>query len=251
MTNSLQIFDFSNQPVRVALIDGEPWFVAKDVCDVLGISNSRDALSRLDDDEKGVGFTDTLGGRQEIATVNESGLYLLIFRSRKRAARDFRRWVTHEVLPQIRKTGRYEPPIPAPTQRELFPELDSEDLARLTRVLHTAYRLGAITKVEVAREMRGLLIGAGFALEELSPEIEEMDEWVHRIAPLLTDDLEFITAAEVVQAIDEPNHKKNVMRAAECLKQLGWRPARLRRRIPGRRRLEQFRGFVRGEEVQQ
>lgn len=86
---------------------GAPWFSAADVCAALTIANSRDALDRLDDDEKGVATADTLGGAQEIATVNESGLYSLILTSRKPEAKKFKRWVTHEVLPSIRKSGGY------------------------------------------------------------------------------------------------------------------------------------------------
>ncbi|WP_421572306.1 phage antirepressor KilAC domain-containing protein [Slackia exigua] len=87
--------------------DGEPWFVAKDVCDALGLGNSRQALSRLDEDEKGVISNDTLGGVQEMASVNEPGLYTLVLSSRKPEARAFKRWVTHEVIPAIRRTGGY------------------------------------------------------------------------------------------------------------------------------------------------
>lgn len=97
--------------VRVVGTADAPWFVAKDVCAALGIANYRDALASLEEDEKGVALTDTLGGAQEMLTVNESGLYALIFRSRKEQARIFRKWVTSEVLPQIRKTGRYAPAI--------------------------------------------------------------------------------------------------------------------------------------------
>ena len=94
--------------VRVVMIDGEPWFVAADVCRVLEISNSRAAVSRLDDDEKdAVGITDTIGRQQQMTVVNEPGLYRLIFSSRKPGAKRFQRWVYHEVLPSIRKTGSY------------------------------------------------------------------------------------------------------------------------------------------------
>lgn len=87
--------------------NSEPWFVAKDVCEILGIVNPRDALSNLDDDEKGVANTDTLGGEQTLNTVSESGLYSLILRSRKPEAKVFKRWITHEVLPSLRKVGLY------------------------------------------------------------------------------------------------------------------------------------------------
>lgn len=93
--------------IRTVLRDGEPWFVAKDVCDILGIANNRDAVARLDEDEKGVGISDTLGGKQEVSIVNEFGLYQLILRSNKPEAKQFKRWVTHDVLPAIRKQGYY------------------------------------------------------------------------------------------------------------------------------------------------
>jgi len=101
------IFDYRSTRVRVNIRDGVPWFVAKDVCHILDIANYRDAVSRLDDDEKGVATTDTLGGPQALLWINEPGLYRLIFQSRKSEAKAFTRWVTHEVLPAIRTTGTY------------------------------------------------------------------------------------------------------------------------------------------------
>lgn len=106
--NDLQIFQ-SEQfgQVRTVLIENEPWFVAKDVCGALEISKHRDALARLDDDERGSVEVDTLGGKQSMASVNEYGLYNLVLGSRKPEARKFKRWITHEVIPAIRKTGSY------------------------------------------------------------------------------------------------------------------------------------------------
>lgn len=95
------------------MIDNQPWWVAKDVCDVLDIKNNRQALERLDDDEKGVISSDTPGGIQELLTVNEPGLYSLIITSRKKEAKEFKRWITHEVIPSIRKSGSYSVPQPA------------------------------------------------------------------------------------------------------------------------------------------
>ena len=105
--NELQVFAFNDHLVRTVQKDGEPWWVAKDVCEVLGLGNPRTSLALLEDDEKGVHSMDTLGGTQSVTVINESGLYNLIFRSRKDGARAFRRWVTHEVLPTIRETGGY------------------------------------------------------------------------------------------------------------------------------------------------
>ncbi len=98
--------------IRVFEGDNGPWIAAGDVCLALGIANARDAVASLDDDEKGVATADTLGGRQEIRTVNESGMYALVFRSRKPEAQKFRKWVTSEVLPAIRKTGTFSLDIP-------------------------------------------------------------------------------------------------------------------------------------------
>lgn len=100
-------FQFEAQQVRTMLIDDQPWFVAADVCLALAVRNSRDALSRLDDDEKGVATTDTLGGSQAVGIVNESGLYSLVLTSRKAEAKRFKKWITAEVLPAIRKHGSY------------------------------------------------------------------------------------------------------------------------------------------------
>ena len=108
METQLQVFNSSDfGEVRTTVRDGEPWFVAADVCKALSISNHRDALGRLDEDEKGVALTDTLGGKQNLTIVNEPGLYTLVLGSRKPSAKAFKRWVTHEVLPALRKTGRY------------------------------------------------------------------------------------------------------------------------------------------------
>lgn len=124
--------------------DGQAWFVAADVCRALGIKNHRDALARLEDDEKGVGNSDTLGGRQQVATVNESGLYSLIFRSNKDQARTFRRWVTSVVIPAIRKHGGYINGMEA---------VSTEEQAQALQVIHKeAARLGLCAKEE--REAR-------------------------------------------------------------------------------------------------
>lgn len=106
--NNIQVFNNDRfGEVRSVVKDGEPWFVAVDVCKALEIKNNRDALGRLDDDEKGVVSTDTLGGEQEVGVVNESGLYTLVLGSRKPEAKAFKRWITHDVIPAIRKTGGY------------------------------------------------------------------------------------------------------------------------------------------------
>lgn len=113
---AIQNFAFEEHLVRVIEQNGEPWFVGKDVCNALDIKNHNDALSSLDEDEKGVAITDPLyqsergGGAQTTTIVSEPGVYRLVFRSRKQEAERFKRWLAHEVLPQIRRTGKYEAP---------------------------------------------------------------------------------------------------------------------------------------------
>lgn len=101
-------FNASNQQVRTITIDSEPYFVAKDVCDILSLSDVSMAVSRLDDDEKLTQALLVSGQKRQMWCVNESGLYHLIFQSRKPEAKAFRKWVTAEVLPTLRRTGRYE-----------------------------------------------------------------------------------------------------------------------------------------------
>lgn len=146
----IQLFQFDRHEIRTLMLDGQPWFVLKDICDVLEIANSRNVAARLEDDEKGVHQMDTLGGTQKTTIINESGLYAVILRSDKPQAKPFRKWVTAEVLPAIRKTGSYAlpnvtPPNIAPPKlqdpelvgraalRHILEELDSS-AARFERI---------------------------------------------------------------------------------------------------------------------
>ena len=112
MVNELQVFNYNGQQVRTVEKDGGVWFVAKDVCDILGLEQVTNAIKPLDDDEKmtlnlSKGHSGQRGGAQFLNLINEPGVYKLIFKSRKSEAKDFTRWVTHEVLPQIHKYGMY------------------------------------------------------------------------------------------------------------------------------------------------
>lgn len=105
----IQPFNFHGNQVRVVMVDGDPWWVAVDVCQVLEIKDARQAAARLDQEDRcQTTVLDARGVAQDTWAVNESGLYELIFRSDKPQAREFRRWVTSEVLPQIRRTGSYQ-----------------------------------------------------------------------------------------------------------------------------------------------
>ena len=108
MQNSLQVFNYEGSNVRTVMLDGEVWFVAKDVCDILEIKNARDAISELDDDERStVTISDGNRGNPNMNVINEPGLYALVFKSRKPEAKAFARWVRHELLPQVMHTGSY------------------------------------------------------------------------------------------------------------------------------------------------
>lgn len=138
--NSIQVFNNSKLgKVRVSIINGAPWFVLKDVCDILGVSNSRMVAERLDDDEKGVSQIDTLGGKQKVLVINESGLYHVVLRSDKPQAKPFRKWVTNDVLPTLRKTGSY-----SMNQQENKP--DTQDNAILQVLMKNTEVLQAIVQ---------------------------------------------------------------------------------------------------------
>lgn len=125
----LQIFNYQDTSVRTVVVDGQAWFVATDLVAILDIGRTHDAVRGLDDDEKGTDTIRTLGGDQQVSVVNEAGMYSLVLRSRKLEAKKFRRWITHEVLPSIRKTGNYGQVAPT------GPELMARALIEANKVL--------------------------------------------------------------------------------------------------------------------
>lgn len=159
MKQTEQVFSYELREVRVIIIEREPWFIAKDVCEVLEINNSRKAISRLDDDEKGVTISDTLGGKQELSIINEAGLYSLILTSRKPEAKAFKRWITHEVLPSIRQHGQYI--LPAQSQQFNLPMTYKEALIELVAKVEENEQLQqTITEQQPKVEMYDTLMSA-------------------------------------------------------------------------------------------
>lgn len=157
MNNEIRIFENEQfGKVRTLLIDGQPWFVGKDVAEALGYTNSRKALiDHVDKEDKGVTKRDTLGGNQKLTIINESGLYCLIIKSKLEGARQFKRWVTSEVLPSIRKYGAYltEEALARVTgdtseAEKLFTELKKEKLRvkQLQKECDSLERLMAVTR---------------------------------------------------------------------------------------------------------
>jgi anti-repressor protein len=108
--SNIQVFNFKLFQIRTVMHDNEPWFIACDVCNALELGNTAQAVSRIDDYEKAIISNDTLGGGQSLLAVSEPGLYALVLGSKKVEAREFKRWITHEVLPSIRKHGMYATP---------------------------------------------------------------------------------------------------------------------------------------------
>ena len=146
--------------------DGEPWFVAKDVCEILGVINSRDAIARLDDDEKNtVVLTDGNRGNPNKTVVNEAGFYSLVLSSRKPEAREFKRWVTHEVLPSIRRSGGYIATDGSESNEDL--------LARAVLVANEAIQRKDAQLKEQQRQLYEkdtTIIEQGVRIDELAPK---------------------------------------------------------------------------------
>lgn len=152
MGNNLTTFSFGENQVRTVMIDGEPWFVAKDICDVLEVSNVSQALTRLDQDDVTLISNDSINSAStnpKINAVNESGMYSLVLGSRKPEAKAFKKWVTSEVLPAIRKTGTYSVQ-PAPTQSPVFLTMPPvEEATRAASVISEYLRLEGTSRIAV------------------------------------------------------------------------------------------------------
>lgn len=152
-----QVYQFNQkQELRVIMIDGEPWFVAADVCAAINITNYRNAVEKLDADEKGVHSMDTLGGAQEMLVVNESGMNAIILRSRDAMksgtpAHRYRKWVTAEVLPAIRKHGMY---LHSPAMRPSMTNEHWQEIYRKIDSLCGSWALGKDSKNWIFNHMR-------------------------------------------------------------------------------------------------
>lgn len=171
MSAELRPFAFEDHLVRVVLRDDDPWFVAKDVCTVLGIKDVSDACVKLDEDEKGTGSIPTLGGEQGLLIVSESGLYTIVLRSRAATtpgsvAHRFRRWVTAEVLPAIRRAGHYEMP-------PRVEEGDADEHAALGPLSDVSVRARL---VEIAERLSGKPAARALWRRLGLPWVDEMEE---------------------------------------------------------------------------
>lgn len=158
--NELQIFNNAMfGDVRIILQNDEPWFVAKDVCDCLEISNSRQSLSRLDTDEKADVILNDGSQNRKMNIVNEYGLYNLVLSSRKPEAKEFKRWITHDVLPALRKTGSYSMNIPQTLPEALRAYADEVEQHNKTKALVEAQRPKVLFADAVSTSNTDILVG--------------------------------------------------------------------------------------------
>lgn len=188
--NDVTTFNFRSHNVRMVIRNGEPWFVAKDVCDVLELGNTTEALRPLDDDEK-ITLSNPEGNPRAgnpltFNAVNESGLYALIFKSRKPEAKEFRKWVTSEVLPSIRKTGKYEMQKVSsmPAQPPIREEVEARRFKAAQDILKTGYEMAqmfgltgnqALLKADkVTRQLSNISPMALLEIELKSPDNEAL-----------------------------------------------------------------------------
>lgn len=180
-TNVTQIETFSNElfgEIRAIKRDGQPWFVGKDVAEKLGYSNSSDALKKhVDDEDKGLAKCDTLGGKQNLTIVNESGMYSLILSSKLSSAKEFKRWVTNEVLPAIRTTGGY-----ISTNENMS---DEEIMARALQVAQRTIE----RKTEQLKQAEEENLKLVEVIESNKPKVEYVDEILSRDDALLVTNI--------------------------------------------------------------
>ena len=158
--SNLSIFTFESQQVRFVGTAEKPEWIAVDLCNIFGIRNVSDTLAKFSEDEKGVAIIDTLGGEQSLLTLTEPGLYRLIFKSRKDIAKRFQRWVFHEVLPQIRKTGSYSIQQETPPSTPSLPSA-KERLETIKLGMDLLSELGGSderTKVLLKDQVRDILL---------------------------------------------------------------------------------------------
>lgn len=179
---ALQSFGFGDQLVRVMDRNGGAWFVANDVCGALEISNPRDAVRRLEDDERDdVGITDAIGRNQVTTIISESGVYSLIFKSRKPCAVAFRRWVTGQVLPTIRETGRFEVSTPPPIEPVPVDALDFVDRVRaglqMVREARIIFGLSAARRAWTLAGLPDVSDDGTVAARHLDAKVQSVAKW--------------------------------------------------------------------------
>lgn len=215
-------FVFEHHSIRIVLIGNQPWWIGSDLCAVLGIGNSRDAIRKLDDDQKGVAKTDTPGGEQRLSIVSESGMWTLVTRSNKPAAKRFMRWLTGDVLPALRRTGTYAMPGLAPVAPAdpLHPLAEGASLSTRISTVNTAMRLFGAGAARSVWASLGLPLPALAALDLPQSEVDAMTlrPW------LVTRDSATAQEACIVlgEAPEQARRPAINHRGASALRAAGW-----------------------------
>lgn len=217
--NALVNFTFEQESVRVIMLGDDPWWVAADIAKVLGYSEAAAMTRSLDDDEKGLHNVQTLGGDQQLTIISESGLFAAILKSRRAEAKRFRRWVTGEVLPAIRRTGSYTlfdtpPQLPSPA-------IEDADLGKLNAAIGI---MREARQVWGREECRAIWIKIGLP----APIVEGIsDQLVNRVR-VLTAERESLQLGELVAALGMPPDTRSSIKLGAALRELGWQSRRER-----------------------
>lgn len=159
MTNEIKVFNFKENEVRTVVKDGEPWFVAKDICGILGLTNPSLALNRLATQMKGLCGVNTIQGFQEVLVINEPGIYKLAFTSRKKEAEEFTNWLATDVIPSIRKHGAY-----------MTPEVIEKTIVNPDFIIQLATQLKEEQLKSIALQAK---------VSELEPKATHYDQWIN------------------------------------------------------------------------
>lgn len=241
MNNSVAHYYFESISVRTVIIDGGIWFIAKDVCNALQIAHTGSAIRSLDDDERGVHLTHTLSGSQQMSIINESGLYTLILRCRDAVKpgtvpHRFRKWVTNEVLPTIRKTGRYEHPAATTRNAEPLTPSDMKNLNHLVVLMTRQFARTGSWRLGVWHALRratGVPSPEEFTVDDLPALTREC----RRIIRITSE------AGEMISRIERETVRRIVRHREDCDKVLAelqreWSTQRLDN--ASMRRLERF-----------
>lgn len=215
--NELQSFNFDLHPVRAISLDDAPWWIASDIAAILGYRDAPNMIRNLDDDEKDTHIVSTLGGPQEVTIISESGLFAAILKSRRPQAKAFRRWVTGTVLPEIRRTGRWEASQPGSGDAMPTPSLGTAVLA-----VRTAQRLFGTDAARAVWAQLGLPPVAGRHDAEISA-------LAARLAPVLAASAS-ITHDECAAALGlDPDDGPTRLAIGRALRACGWSARKERR----------------------
>lgn len=239
---------FENHNIRLLLIGDEPWFVANDVSAALLYSEASAMTRHLDEDEKGLSNVQTPGGEQEMLVINESGLFSAILRSRKPEAKRFKKWVTGEVLPSLRKHGSYSIAVPAEAQQpvHMAEHIEADRIVSAGRVFNTMFRTGRVIGMnrrmaasranQAAQRSTGVDLVAELGASDWidSADTPTPNRRQYQLQKQLRSYLSendwplMVTGPSLIEALGLTEDRPTQMAIGQCLPLLGYRRVRLR-----------------------